>query len=271
MTSPNTRRVYGDESIHRPPKYGEGDVSARHTAARARARAERPHAAPGRTTSTGADMTARAFAQLAARQAARASGTGPQTRPGDLERRLAEQQRRRDAAYALASLAEDFEDYVQAQLGDEPAVVEWAAAAAGGADRWLLLLGPTGVGKTWQAAAAYRAVTHDRGVEGLAIGLPDLLRRSLPSSPDRINLRTYEKAPVLLLDDLSGDLSEWKADVLFQLIAARDAAARLTILTSNLRREEVRDQLGDRLASRLSHRLRLVTMEGPDRRIRPGG
>jgi DNA replication protein DnaC len=57
--------------------------------------------------------------------------------------------------------------------------------------------------------------------------------------------------------------------VLFQLINARDAGNRLTIITSNLLREDVRERLGERMASRLSHRMRLIVLEGPDRRLSP--
>jgi DNA replication protein DnaC len=263
-------KVYGDPTIHRPDKYGEGEVDARHAAALARARAERRDDRPGKAL-TGAELAAHGEDLLARRQAARDAGTlGPAADPNDLDRRLEAQQRRRAYLAALASLADRFEDYVGAQLGEESAVVEWAAdAAAMRTADWLVLLGSTGVGKTWQATAAFRAVTHDRGLEGLAISVGDLLAGTLPSAPERLSLRTYEKTPVLLLDDLTAGLSEWKADVLFQLINARDAGNRLTIITSNLRREEVREKLGDRLASRLSHRARLVLMEGPDRRLSP--
>jgi chromosomal replication initiation ATPase DnaA len=267
MTAP-TPRSYGDDAIHRPPKYGEGDTEARRNAAIARARAERPdHPRPYRTP-TGPELTERALAQLDHRTATR---TGDPTGPdrADLDKRLAEQQRRRDAAHALVPLAEHFEDYLGAQLGDVPEVVEWADDAAAGSASWLVILGNTGVGKTWQAAAAYRAVTHDRGLDGTAITATDLFLRSLPSAPDRLNLRAYERAPVLLLDDLTGDLSDWDRKILFQLLDARSAGNRLTILTSNLRREEVKERLGDRIASRLSHRLRLVGIEGPDRRTTP--
>jgi DNA replication protein DnaC len=265
-----TKKSYGDPDIHRPEKYGEGQVAARHAAALARARAERPDRRPDKPL-TGPELAAHGMDLLARRQEARDAGTlGPQADPTDLDRRLLNQQRRRNYASALASLADRFEDYVGAQLGDEPAVLEWAvdAAASRTAD-WLVLVGPTGVGKTWQATAAYRAVCHDRGLDGLAITVGDLLINSLPSAPDRISLRTYERIPVLLLDDLVGGLSEWKSDVLFELINARDAGNRLTIITSNLRPEEVRPILGDRLASRLSHRMRLVALEGEDRRLSP--
>lgn len=270
MTDPGKARSYGDDSIHRPAKYGQGDTEARRAAAIARARAERPDRPRQEAPLTGADLETYGTQLLARRQAARtAAGPATQRDPiRDLHARLAAQQGRRNAQHALLPVIEHFEEYLPAQLGDVPEVVEWTAEVAAG-DRadWLLLLGPTGVGKTWQAIAAYRAVTHDRGLDGLAITVGELRLRSLPSSNDPINLRAYERADVLLLDDLANGLSEWEAKILFQLINARSASNRLTIITSNLRREQIRDVFGDRLASRLSHRLRIVALNGPDRRL----
>jgi DNA replication protein DnaC len=261
------RLANDDAEIHRPALYGEGQVEARHAAALARARSERgARPGPGRPPS-GTEIEAHGDWLLARRQAKREEGLLPLADPDGLERRLAEQQGRRNAAHALVPIIERFEDYLLAQLGDVEEVTEWAADAAAGTDRWLVLLGPVGVGKTWQAVAAYRAVTHDRGQEGLAITVAELLMRSLPSAPDRINLRAYERADVLLLDDLTAELSDWDRRVLFQLIDARSASNRLTIITSNVPREEIRPALGERLASRLSQRVRLVLLTGPDHRL----
>lgn len=258
-----------DVEIHRPAKYGEGQVEARHAAALARARAERgARPGPGRPP-TGEEITAHGMELLTRRQAERDAGRLDSPDPDDLARRLDAQRRHRNAAHALIPLIEHFEDYLPATLGDEPEITEWAADAAAGSDGWLLILGPTGAGKTWQAVAAYRAITHDRGLEGLAITLAELRLRSLPSAADPINLRAYERADVLLLDDLANGLSDWESKILFQLINARSASNRLTIITSNLRREQVREVFGDRIASRIAQRLRLVALNGPDRRLSP--
>jgi chromosomal replication initiation ATPase DnaA len=255
-------KQYGPDSIHRPDVFGSGDVDARHAAALARARAERGDR-PGPRRLTSEELTeameTRGRANAAARAEARATTPG-----GTLEGRLDAQQHRRNAQHALLPLITRFEDHLPAALGDVAEVTEWAADAAGGGRDWLVILGPTGVGKTWQAVAAYKAVTHDLGAEGQAIGCTELFMRSLPSAPDRLDLRPFEDADVLLLDDLTGELSDWDRKVLLRLIDAR--AARLTIITSNLDASEVRPALGGRIASRLSKRLRTVVMEGPDRR-----
>jgi chromosomal replication initiation ATPase DnaA len=252
----------GDET---PTPYPPDREQAIHARALARARAERgDRPGPQRLSGT-------ALAEEMERRGRRNAAVRAEVRAdlGDTswEDRRDAQVRRVNAQHALLPLIQRFEDYLPAQLS-VPEVVEWAAGAAAGDDDWLVILGPTGVGKTWQAVGAYKAVTHDRGAEGQAIGCTELFARSLPSAPDRLDLRPYEDADVLLLDDLTGELSDWDRKVLFRLIDARSARNRLTVVTSNLTAERVRPVLGARLASRLSHRLRLVEMEGPDRRLR---
>lgn len=192
--------------------------------------------------------------------------------------RRAEQQRDAQLRHtnlrrSLGWITERFYDFAPASLGDEEQVTAWAADAVSGASTdWLLLLGPTGVGKTWQAVAAYRAVCEDLGCEGYAIGVPEMIERTLPRAPDPLSLRPLEEADLLLLDDLDRGLTDYGLSQLFRVINARDShAGRRTIVTSNLRREELRPALGDRLASRLGHRLRMVAMDGPDRRRPPPG
>lgn len=243
--------------------YGEGDVEDRRARALARARADRADREPVHRLS-GEELTAEM--QRRGRINAGPRAEARDTRSGWDPRQDA-QRRHINARHALLPLIQRFEDYLPAQLGDVPAVVEWAAeAVAGRTEDWLVILGPTGVGKTWQAVGAYRAVTGDRGLEGQAIGCTELFMRSLPSAPDRLDLRPYEDVDLLLLDDLTAELSDWDRKVLFRLIDARSAGRRLTIVTSNLTADTVRPALGARLASRLSHRLRLVELEGPDRR-----
>lgn len=248
------------EEIRSP--YSDEEAQAIRARALARARADRPD----KHTPTGPELTEAMLARLERTRPARDAN---RARLNNWDERQAKRNARINEDHALIPLIHDFEDYLGAQLGDEPEVIEWAAAAAEGSRDWLVLLGPTGTGKTWQGVAAYRAVVHDTGCDGAAIRGPSLLMRSLPSAPDPINLRTYEEADLLLLDDFVGEttLSDWERKVLFRLIDGRSATNRLTILTSNLLREEVRPRLGDRMASRLSQRTRLIVMDGPDRRM----
>jgi DNA replication protein DnaC len=242
--------------------YTEEEEQAIRARALARARADKP----GRQTPTGPEITAAMLARLDTTRAARDLN---RARLNSWDERQAKRTARINEDHALIPLIRDFEDYLGAQLGDEPDVVEWAVACAEGSRDWLVILGPTGTGKTHQAVAAYRAVVHDTGCEAIAARLPALLMRTMPSAPDPANLRPLEEADLLLLDDLGGDLTPWDRRVLFRLIDGRSARNRPTIITSNLRPEEIRERLGDRLASRLSQRVRVVILTGPDRRTTP--
>lgn len=56
----------------------------------------------------------------------------------------------------------------------------------------------------------------------------------------------------MILDDLGSDSnSEWQIGILFTLINERWASDLPTIITTNLRDEEVLEKLGDRIHSRL--------------------
>lgn len=181
--------------------------------------------------------------------------------------RQADNDQRIARARSLACITAEFGSYAQAQV-DEHAVAAWLLGTLRGeTDSWLVLLGPTGVGKTWQAVAAYRRLVDGLGCEGVAVRVPELLARSLPSDPDRVNVAHLEEVPLLLLDDMPGNLSEWDHRTLYRIVDARVANSRRTLITMNLRRDEVRGALGDRLASRLSANTRLIAMTGPDRRI----
>lgn len=105
-------------------------------------------------------------------------------------------------------------------------------------DRWLLLLGPYGTGKTHLAAAIanYRA---ERAEEVLLVALPDLMdylktfrSDSNEASTERrlFHLRTV---PLLILDDLKTDhLSAWSQEKVFQIIDYRYVARKATLFTA---------------------------------------
>jgi chromosomal replication initiation ATPase DnaA len=182
------------------------------------------------------------------------------------ETRWANNLRRIAAARSLRWITDGFAEYVDAQATD-PQVTAWLDATLAGGRSWLVLLGPVGTGKTWQAVGAYRALVEYLGGTAVAVRAPDALARSMPSDPDRINVRTLEDADLLLLDDVPASLSEWEHKVLFRIIDARAANGRRTIVTTNLLREEVRPKLGDRIASRLSANTRAILLSGADRRL----
>lgn len=145
----------------------------------------------------------------------------------------------------------------------------------------LLLLGPTGTGKTWQAYAALRlAVTHPQPARGVGYRAPgwrstthaDLLAsmRPSPRNDSEQVLKEYRDLPLLFVDDLGvAKNSEWVEDITYRLINGRYEQMMPSIFTSNLAVEQLKDALGDRIASRLAETCVRVVLNGADRRRQP--
>lgn len=143
----------------------------------------------------------------------------------------------------------------------------WLDAAADGAG--LLLLGPTGTGKTYEAYGALRAwagmgagVDASPVVFGNAADLLDACRPGGSSSVDRL-----AEAGLLLVDDVGAfKATEWTAEVLYRVIDRRWSQMLPTLLTTNLTTPELAAALGDRLTSRIAATMTQVPMVGTDRR-----
>lgn len=167
---------------------------------------------------------------------------------------------------AMQSVTTDFARFADAEI-EHPAVAAWAEDVwEGTTDDWLVLLGAVGVGKTWQAVAAYRGVVESTGCDGTAWRASTLLMRATSADGDSVPWPLLEDTDLLLLDDVPGALTDHDRRVLLRLIDTRQARRRRTIITANLDRAEVRPALGEQLASRLSTGTRVVIMDGPDRR-----
>ncbi|MFE4633111.1 ATP-binding protein [Streptomyces sp. NPDC056773] len=165
-----------------------------------------------------------------------------------------------------------------------PAVVAWAERAAvdpasAGA---LLLTGPTGTGKTFEAYGALRhiAASGPDRFEMIALTSADMygtLRPSKTVGASEHELRRLCRVPFLLLDDFgTAKASEWTEEVTFRLLNWRYNECLPTVMTSNLPARD--DQggpdlttfVGDRVASRLAEMATLVPVVGDDRRRRRG-
>lgn len=136
----------------------------------------------------------------------------------------------------------------------------------------LLLLGPTGVGKTHLAYGAIRAVCvsglHCTWMAITAAQAYALLRpgRKFESEVDFDRLASTQ---LLLLDDLgAAKSSEWTEEVNYRLINHRYEHELPTIITSNVPPRELGDAVGERVASRLTEMCQRVVLSGEDRRRR---
>ncbi|MDH6111375.1 ATP-binding protein [Kitasatospora sp. GAS1066B] len=190
-----------------------------------------------------------------------------------------------DRLLALELAAARIPALYQDALADHPQVVAWVdevkrAARRGPAGQpgiaqatSLMLVGPTGTGKTYQAYGAIRLLLAE-GVRlrWRAITSPDLhaLMRPRPNFDAEKEFRELADTPLLLLDELgAGKSSEFTEDLTWRLINHRYVHRLPTLVTSNLATSDLRGAVGDRVASRLREMSRRVLLAGEDRRRPP--
>jgi DNA replication protein DnaC len=136
----------------------------------------------------------------------------------------------------------------------------------------ILLIGPTGVGKTHLACAT---------VLNSAIG-PSFLKRfrvtellrtlrfERKAKEEEEYIKSLVEIPILLLEDLGAQKeTDWGTSVLWEILDRRMEAGRNgLIVTSNIGRGKMAEVMGDRIPSRLSGICRVITIEGDDFRVK---
>jgi DNA replication protein DnaC len=140
----------------------------------------------------------------------------------------------------------------------------------------LLLLGPTGVGKTHEAYGAMRAISLFGIYDSwLVISAPDLYARLRPRHgvDSEAEFKSIAEAPGLVVDDVGASKqTEFVEDVNYRLVNRRYELAMPTMFTSNLPAKSTEKVpgldriLGDRVVSRLREMTRRVSVKGEDRR-----
>lgn len=135
----------------------------------------------------------------------------------------------------------------------------------------LLLLGATGVGKTYEAYGAMRelAVTGVAGRWAVTTAA-DLYAALRPRHgiDSEAEFRRYRDARLLLVDDLGAERkpTEFTEEVNFRLINHRYEHHLPTLFTTNVGPAELGNRLGDRVTSRLAEMCQRVVIKGNDRR-----
>jgi DNA replication protein DnaC len=154
----------------------------------------------------------------------------------------------------------------------------------------LLLVGPSGVGKTHLSVAALKRLTQ-KGVHCLFCDYRELLKKIQNSYNPSVQtteldlLRPIFETEVVLLDDLGAvKPSEWVWDTVSLILNARYNEKLTTVITSNFldgasaateridgprraaREETLGDRIGERMRSRLFEMCRLVQVNGKDYR-----
>lgn len=134
----------------------------------------------------------------------------------------------------------------------------------------LLLLGPTGVGKTREAYGVVRAMAETGVVcRWVATTAADAYARMRPRSgvDAEDEMRRLTHAQLLLLDDLgAAKTTEWTEEITYRIVNHRYEHELPTLITSNVPPAELAKILGHRVASRLGEMAHRVVLKGPDRR-----
>src|SRR5271170_4966223 len=161
----------------------------------------------------------------------------------------------------------------------------------GAAEKGLLLMGPSGVGKTHLAVAALKDLIR-RGHAGLFCDYRELLKEIQASynpaseSTEMGILEPVRTAEVLVMDDLGASKpSDWVLDIIGLVLNARYNERRVTILTTNyfdevpnvepaprlpsgqrvaVKEDTIADRIGARMRSRLFEMCRTVVVNAPD-------
>jgi DNA replication protein DnaC len=138
----------------------------------------------------------------------------------------------------------------------------------------LVLSGSVGVGKTYQAYGALRALSMSgcqcRWESGTVANVFANLRPNSPVASEKY-LQELMATSVLFLDDLgAGKGTEWTEEVLYRIINHRSENYLPTIITTNIVTERMYDVFGDRVTSRLIGMAKILPMMGEDRRLKLG-
>lgn len=141
-------------------------------------------------------------------------------------------------------------------------------------DKGFFLYGPTGAGKSYQAACILTEIAKRRNQreEGHWVNIPKLLhqiKRSFGTKEEDL-IEKYSTASLICLDDFGIEQSsEWVMQTLYIIINSRYEEMLTTVITSNLSFSQLSEKMKDnRLISRISSMCHLVELNSTDRRKR---
>ncbi|MGW1998466.1 ATP-binding protein [Embleya sp. NPDC001921] len=160
----------------------------------------------------------------------------------------------------------------QAAAHDDPRVADWVRGYTLDRDNTpsLLIVGPTGTGKTHLGWSVIKGVAHAAGENRWKASTAADLYASLRPRTGRDTEAEFEKAadaPLLYLDDIAAAKpTEWNEEITYRLVNHRYEQCLPAIFTTNVPPAQMRDILGERIASRLTEMCDRIVLRGDDRR-----
>ena len=149
---------------------------------------------------------------------------------------------------------------------------------------WLLLAGDVGTGKTVAGAwLLAQELTHSSRPEGrvdfntvyrpkgsAAFRRAAEVVRMSAFNEGAEELRRLKSVAVLVVDDLGTEhATSWGQSLIHEIFDARHDDKLRTVITTNIKREQLKAALGDRLADRIAQDGRVVHLEGKSMRRSP--
>lgn len=194
----------------------------------------------------------------------------------------AKRQRQLDAMFAAAGIPQHFRgmtvDSLYQAAGSDPdkrdgitAARELVETGFTRGKNGLYVFGPYGVGKTGVVTPILRNYV-DNGLTGLWIEFYDFTDevqsryRSNAEETAQAAVKQAQEVDMLLLDDVgnpkSGEETQDRSKILYQVVNARHNHARPMLITSNLTPDEFVKQFGARTWERISESCRVIRMGG---------
>lgn len=158
-----------------------------------------------------------------------------------------------------------FEDFDASVPGTDRAYEEAMNFAQNPVERWLVLSGPVGVGKTHLAVAIAQHVIERHQMNAYFAAVPDLmdhLRSTFAPGTDEAYDERFEEirnAQLLVLDDLGTEnATPWAREKLYQIINHRYVERLPTVITTNVDLRTIDDRVASRmLDSRISSHIEI--------------
>ena len=136
--------------------------------------------------------------------------------------------------------------------------------------RALVLLGPTGVGKTVATVALLDSLLPDLQVRQRYELGPTLVRQFGDFSVRDQALKRCARVRLLVIDDLPSHRDDERAAALIEeLLVVRESERRATLITSNVAPQRLETLLGDRVRDRLRSWGSVEAVAGPSLRRAP--